>query len=331
MIAIKSSGSQLTRKVRTQKRGTMKSTKLVVASLILSCSCVQAANVKVHCGGKGQFTSISSALKTLDPSLSNAVTVRGKCHENVLIQGFDRLTLISTTSAQIQDASGGKSLVVDIEDSRRVTLQGFTVTGGLGVQCFTSSVCYLTGNTVQSSMGDGVGVFSASSAYLSGNVIQNNAGRGLALNTGSTVFSFTDTFQGNTDSGIRVLASHLYAVSSAVKNNGSDGEAGVVGRENSTLRFDSCTISGNVFDGVLLGGSAEARFAGSDVVTGNGASGVNVGDLSFTLFQGATVTGNLGGTDVLCNPQFSATRGALTDIGGGTTNCVEPGGVGKRR
>jgi len=50
-----------------------------------------------------------------------------------------------------------------------------------------------------------------------------------------------------------------------------------------------------------------------------------VRDLSFAFFSsGNSITGNLGGTDVLCSPQFSATRGALTNIGGGTTNCVEP-------
>jgi hypothetical protein len=51
---------------------------------------------------------------------------------------------------------------------------------------------------------------------------------------------------------------------------------------------------------------------------------VQIQDLSMATFSGATVTGNGGGTDVVCIPQFSATRGALSDIGGGTTNCVEP-------
>src|ERR1022692_3537311 len=106
---------EILKKCARRKGEIMKFTQLAIASLILSCTWLQAANLKVHCGGKGQFTSISSALKTLDPGQSNTVTVKGKCHENVLIQGFDRLTLISTTSAQIQDASGGKSLVVDIE------------------------------------------------------------------------------------------------------------------------------------------------------------------------------------------------------------------------
>jgi len=55
------------------------------------------------------------------------------------------------------------------------------------------------------------------------------------------------------------------------------------------------------------------------------AAAVSVGDLSFGFFeQGNTITGNLGGTDVLSTSQFPATRGALTNIGGGTTNCIEP-------
>ena len=68
---------------------------------------------------------------------------------------------------------------------------------------------------------------------------------------------------------------------------------------------------------------SEAGFEETSV-TGNGDSGVVVRDLSFAGFSASNVTGNLSGTDVICQPQFPATRGALTDIGGGTTNCVEP-------
>jgi hypothetical protein len=39
-------------------------------------------------------------------------------------------------------------------------------------------------------------------------------------------------------------------------------------------------------------------------------------------FAGTTVRGNGGKTDVVCNPQFAATRGTGTI--GGTTDCVEP-------
>jgi hypothetical protein len=61
---------------------------LVIISVIVSCGWVHATDVKVHFQGKSQFTSITSALKTLDPSHSNTITVSDKCHENVLIQGF---------------------------------------------------------------------------------------------------------------------------------------------------------------------------------------------------------------------------------------------------
>jgi hypothetical protein len=81
-------------------------------------------------------------------------------------------------------------------------------------------------------------------------------------------------------------------------------------------------------NGVTLQRSSEASFEtfrGPSTVTGNGGSGVSVRGLSFAFFQaGNNVTGNLSGTDVSCLVQFPGTRGALTNIGGGTTNCVEP-------
>jgi hypothetical protein len=51
---------------------------------------------KVDCSHKaeGTFPSIHGALKLLVPSASNVVTVSGTCKENLLVQGFDRLTLI---------------------------------------------------------------------------------------------------------------------------------------------------------------------------------------------------------------------------------------------
>jgi hypothetical protein len=141
----------------------------------------QGINLKVNCGQKalGTLPTINAALKLLAPSMTNTVTVSGSCNENVQIQGFDRLTLISTTGATINDASGGQSTVVDIEDSRHVTLQGFTINGGLdGVVCGNASVCYLTANTIQSSVGqEGVGVGNGSRAFLTNNVIKNNGTR----------------------------------------------------------------------------------------------------------------------------------------------------------
>lgn len=102
---------------------------------------------------------------------------------------------------------------------------------------------------------------------------------------------------------------------------------GIRAIEGSTIRIIASTITANHANGVELDQSAQARFegfAGANGITNNGGAGVFVADLSWAGFDvNSNVTGNAAGTDVFCNQQFSATRGALTNIGG-TTNCVEP-------
>jgi hypothetical protein len=302
---------------------------LVLAALLLP-AVGQAANLRVNCGGRSEeaLPTINSAVRLLDPGALNTVTVSGSCHENILIQGFDRLTLITTTGATINDASGGQSPVVNIVDSRRVNLQGFTIRGGAdGVLCNVASVCSLTGNTVEGATGqEGVGAFAGSRVFLYGNTIQNNGQRALTVANDSRVGSEYDTFKGNGDIGVFAISgSSFITIGSIIQNNGSDG---IVVTDHSTARLISVTISGNAGNGVTLENAGEARFesvAGAVTVTANGGSGVSLRDLSFGFFfAGTSITGNLGGTDVVCAPQFSATRGALTNVGGGKTNCVEP-------
>jgi hypothetical protein len=281
-----------------------------------------------------QQETIHKALKllaTFNPQGPNTISVSGSYKENVLIQSFDRLTLTAKSGASISDRSKGTLPVVDIEDSQSVTMQGFTINGGAdGIVCGTASVCYLQANIVQSSLGqEGVAVGGGSRAFLNGNTIQNNTQRGLTVNGGAQVFSNSDTFSGNQSAAIVANSgTYLTATGSSVLNNGSDGSAGIVATDHSALRLSSCTISGNKADGVELRHGSEARFdaySGPTTVTANAGAGVAVGDLSFGFFSaGESVTGNASGTDVLCSPQFSATRGALTNIGGGVTNCVEP-------
>jgi hypothetical protein len=288
----------------------------------------QAANLKVNCGGSSEdaLPTINSAVRLLNPAALNTVTVSGSCHENILIQGFDRLTLITTTGATINDASGGQSPVVDIEDSRRVNLEGFTIRGGSrGVNCNNASVCSLTGNTVETAQ-QGVGSFAGSKLFLYSNTIQNNSQQAVVVAHDSRVGSEYDTFKGSGDVGVFAISGASFiTIGSIIQNNGSDG---IVVKDHSTAELISVTISGNAGNGVTVENAGEARFdsdAGPVTVTANGGSGVSVRDLSFGFFSaGNSITGNLGGTDVVCAPQFSATRGALTNIGGGKTNCVEP-------
>jgi len=291
----------------------------------------QAANLTVNCDKKETIHQALKLVAALNPGGPNTINVSGSCKDNLVIEGLDRLTLITKNGASISDRSSGALPVVYIHDSQSFTLQGFTINGGGdGVDCFGASVCRLLSNTIQSSLGQqGVGVGGSSRGILVGNTIQNNTQRGLTVNGGGQVFSNSDTFSGNASAAIVANSGTYFTADlSSVTNNGSDGSPAIVLTDHSAARLISCTISGNKGDGVDVQRSSEARFDAYDgpgTVTANSGVGVAVADLSFALFTGGTtITGNLAGADVLCLPQFPATRGALSNIGGGVTNCVEP-------
>ena len=82
----------------------------------------------------------------------------------------------------------------------------------------------------------------------------------------------------------------------------------------------SGSVTGNGSAGVLVREASVARL--NATVSGNGGPGVLIQDLSMVTFNGGTIAGNGGGTDVVCDPQYSATRGVADT--GAVTNCVEP-------
>lgn len=298
---------------------------------IWATSTARAANINVNCNKKETIHKALKLVAALNPGGPNTIIVSGSCKDNLVIDGFDRLTLITKSGASISDHSGGTLAVVFVHDSQSFHLQGFTINGGAdGVDCVGASVCYLWSNTIQSSVGQqGVGVGGGSRAILVGNTIQNNTQRGLTVNGGGQVFSNSDTFSGNASAAIVANSGTYFTADiSSITNNAADGSAAVVVSDHSAARLISCTISGNKGNGVDVQHGSEARFDaynGPGAVSANGGAGVVVADLSFALFTGGTtITGNLAGTDVLCSPQFPATRGALTNIGGGITKCVEP-------
>ena len=306
-----------------------KSTRFFALFLLLAIGVArqyaQAANFSLNCDRDERINKTLRLIAMTNPQGPNRVMVTGSCKENVKIRSMDRLTLITRNGASITDRSNGNLAVVDIEDSRSVILQGFTLNGGAaGVACGTASICYLTGNTIQAA---GVGITNGSRAYLESNVIQNRGGRGATVLGNSLMFSSNDVFQDNGGQGVAVIGgSHFESLNTTFLNN----LVGVEAFLNSTIRLNGGMISGSVCAsapspycgyGVVLLGGAQASFSNL-TITANGGSGIHLEDGAFAVFFGTSVTGNLSGTDVECAPQFPITRFIAGT--GGITNCVEP-------
>ncbi len=288
----------------------------------------------VDCGRSNKLiNSINGAPASLDPSEDNTIYVRGACIENVNITGFDRLTLIAQSGASISDASGDTAAVVSIDSSTRVSVQGFTINGnGPNAQTevidCTFSYCAFSGNTLQGGS-DGVDVFRGARAFFQGDVFQNNNnGAGIFVGQNAFVLANGVTLQRN-GQGANVAGGFLQINNSTVQNNFGPG---IVVRLNGTVNMIVPTVTGNGGNGISVIGHSTLQI-GSRIgvigssITNNAGAGILVKDLSFATFQDGgpiVVKNNLGGTDVLCGPQFPATRGALTNIGGGSTNGIEP-------
>src|SRR5215469_1240830 len=147
----------------------------LTALLLMSTGMAKAATLYVNCAAKEGLHSIGAALKVLQnvPGPST-INVLGACHENVVLQNIDRLTIAGSKGASITDASGGAADVVDIRNSN-VTITDMTIDGLSGVNndtvdCEQGSHCTLIRDTIQGG-GDVVGVYALSSAVMVGGVV----------------------------------------------------------------------------------------------------------------------------------------------------------------
>jgi len=288
----------------------------------------QAKTLAVHCNRTSGLSSINAALRLLNPDVSNTLIVSGTCTENVLVFGFNRLNMIAQPRAAIQDGSGGSGFVVQIEDSKDVTLKGFTIRGGqIGVFCVNFSVCRFVDNKIQDATGPGVQVVYSRATFDGHNILQHNFFGVTSLVTSFVALNPGTVIRENASSGIVIDTGGSIAGTNIMVQNNAIAVTVSSGIESVTdghVSLGGSTISGNAGFGITLLGQSVAEFSQGNHITGNPAGGVTVGDQSYALFNpGNDITGNTNG-DVVCFPQFSATRGALTNIGGGTTNCGEP-------
>lgn len=289
---------------------------------------------------------ISAALATLSKMHAvgsagpNTVTVSGTCNENITVVGMNNLTLQGNPTATVNGNANGFGTVLWVTDSQNFVMNNITLSGnGVagGVYC-AAAVCHLNNDTVENSAGNGVGVGPSSIVFLSSTTVQQNARDGAHLGGNGNLVLAGATIQSNGAAGVDLqaggtllttLQSQGYELtgpaSTVIQNNGQDG---IFADVNAALRINFTTISGNGRDGIRLEGGAKAQFA-SVSIAGNTGHGVRLGDLSFGEFQdGNSITGNNSGSgtplDVVCDPQYSATRG-LGNLSGTTTNCpAEP-------
>ena len=288
---------------------------------------VQAATLSVNCGGTSGLTSINAAIKVVQGNQSlhpPTINVSGTCHENVVIQSLDRLTLNTAQGASINDASGGTLSTVTINDSRDVAINGFTINGGAAgadaLECQDGSVCLLNGDTIQGAVnGFGVGVF-FSQLFMDGGTLQNNL-TGLGVINGARGRATNVTIQNNYLLGIEIRTQSFVNTTATITANAGGG---VFVHESGTLSCPGCQITGNGGIGVVVKRDSSARLAGGYTVTGNTGGGIQLNEESSAYFGSGTVTGNTGGMDVFCGSSSTTARFATTNIGGGTTNCVEP-------
>jgi hypothetical protein len=296
----------------------------IVCGLLLCSVSLQAKVVNVQCGGsKTDPTTISAALKLLNPDVPNTLNISGNCNENVLISGFTRLTLAGQQGATVTDASGGTAQTILVLDSTDVVFKTLRVDGGLvGVQCDSFSVCRFSKVAVENG-GGGIQI-TQSRAELNDTTIRHTQNGLTSLDASSVRIDTGVTVDGNENGIVVDGGSSLESFGAVIMNN---RQAGINVAEHAYLFLSSTTISANG-NGIALVSHSSIHLLGNNTITGNRAFGVYLFDLSFANFDaGNNITGNNTGgkaLDVGCFSQYTATRGALTNIGGGTTNCVEP-------
>lgn len=339
------------------KAGALRFLFRLVAIVLLLLGYVQAAELKANCDGNGPRSSITKVLAKLPPG-PNRITVTGTCRENVLIQGIDDLTLVAAPGVSIVDPSLGVLSAVQIEHSRRVTISGFEIVGGLnGVACVRASDCTVSNNNFHGSVLSEVFVFESSSAILSGNhvhdaglgitaayssflhllggtlgdanIIENIYGNGTAVQVyGSSSARVEGTpenpniIRNNPQGGVSATYSEATLFNTVLTGNGSVSNlnSAAVTLVHSGARLIAPVITDNLGPGLLLANASNAGVGGANIAR-NGRNGVVVLLQSSVNFGSPanSVTGNAR-SDVFCDSTAVLQNPAMLS-GGGVVNC----------
>jgi len=315
----------------------MRHTRLALAAMTcgiaisLFTSVAQARDSKVNCNSPGANGRLANVLSRLDPGETNVVHVSGKCHENLVITGFDRLSLIADPGAVLEDASGGQLAVVEIRDSQRVVVQGFTIRGGNeGLFCRNFSFCRFIDDTIEGTSNKGTndpaGIWIAvSGARLTNVVVRDAAEQGIALYQARVIAENVSI--SNVTAGDRYPGIGINMVQSSQLDGGGTGPVtiqdtagpGVVVRDASHLGLGQLSVKRSGLDGIQLWNGSNAVLFGP-TVTANAQHGVLVGAGSNLELQGGAVTDNqLVGVNLILGSNANIFGSAVTNNFAGVT------------
>jgi hypothetical protein len=282
----------------------------------------RAATATVDCTGAtpGAFTSINSALLTLDNVGPHAVTVTGPCTESVNIQQRDRLTIQSAppNTAVISAPAPGAN-VLAVGGSHNVTLRGLVLRGGgNGLQITRGSTVTVQGVSLTENTGNGLRVDTGSVVSLSGAppfppvVISDNGGAGISADASVLSVNGGLTVEDNEGFALTVVGGRLTVNGGASEN---------VFRDNG--------------GGINLDG-AVSTFSGRNSIQNNGSSGVQVtgGRASFNgsvvadVPRVTTIEGHTLGVNVAAGGSASFNGpNRIRNNGGGNPDADFRGGV----
>ena len=204
---------------------------------------LEAKTLNVHCGTTSIApNTITAALRLLDPGGPNTLIVFGVCNENVVIKGFNRLTLVGKQRGSVHDASSGTSQAILVVDSIDIVFRQLTIDGGLvSVQCDDFSVCRFTGDNVLNGRQGGIQITESRAEIV-------------------------DTTVRNTDNGITSLAGSSVRIIGGVTLDSN--QTGIVVDGGSTMEASGVTITNSPITGAYVAGHGYLSLSSSSISGG---------------------------------------------------------------
>src|SRR5581483_3714422 len=149
---------------------------LALISFVLTATClVAAATITVNCDDGQSLSHTLTKLSNFPLESPMTVIVRGTCTEYVVIRGFEDLTVKGQGATIVQPSTAptdGLLLnTITVEDSRSVTLDGFTIhslsaaSDAVGIGGHSSDI-RLRNLTIDGTASSGVAIYEGSQASL---------------------------------------------------------------------------------------------------------------------------------------------------------------------